>query len=454
MDTSLRICVIGAGPSGLTAAKNLLDAGFHELTVFDRGDRVGGNWVFDADSGHSSVFETTHIISSRRYSQYDDFPMPASYADYPGHRELAEYFQGYADHFGLLDCIRFQTLVESCERLADGRWSVTSRHVDSERTRTETFDQLVVCNGHHWQPRWPDYPGEFTGEYLHSHDFKKAEPFRDRRVLVIGGGNSACDVAVETSRVAQRTDISWRRGYWISPKFIFGLPSDYLHNFVSNKLPWLPRKLRLRGFELLLALLQGRNARYGLPDPDHHLTESHPTINSELLYFIRHGEIHPRPDIARFAGKQVHFTDGQVHEYDAIVACTGFVISHPFFNRDFIDYSEGPVPLYLKMIHPDYDNLHFVGLFQPLGCIWPLAELQAKILARRLTGRWQPPKDLHAAVADELANPDVEQVDSPRHTITVDYPSFRRRLLAELPADYVSRQPIPRERPTLEEVGT
>ncbi|UCC26686.1 MAG: NAD(P)-binding domain-containing protein [Gemmatimonadales bacterium] len=440
----MKICVIGAGPSGLTATKHLLDAGFLDVTVYDRGSEVGGNWVFDAESGHSSVFETTHIISSKTYSQYEDFPMPAWYPDYPGHEHLAQYFQAYARHFDLYTHIRFGTLVTRCERDQKGRWRVTVRPTrgasgtsgpslgPEEDEETHTFDQLVVCNGHHWKPRWPHYPGTFTGEYLHSHAFKRAEPFRDRRVLVIGGGNSACDCAVETARVSARTDLSWRRGYWIVPKFIFGIPGDVLHNRIAQQLGFVPWRIRRPFLQLLLRLYNGPSRAYGLPEPDHPFGATHPTINSELLYFLRHGEIHPKPDVIRFEGREVHFSDGTRAEYDAVIACTGFVISHPFFPDDLVDYSEGPVPLYLKMVHPRFENLHFIGLVQPLGCIWPLAELQSRILARRLQGAWAPPADLDQAIRKELANPDLPQLATPRHTITVDYPAFRKRLLREL----------------------
>ncbi len=429
--TDARVCVIGAGPSGIAAAKALLDGGFRELVVFDRGNEVGGNWVFDADSGHSSVFETTHIISSKQFSEYDDFPMPEAYPDYPSHWQLAEYFQSYARHFGLYPFIEFQTTVERCAKRPDGTWEVTIIR-DSQR-ETRLFDVLVVANGHHWKPRWPSYPGELEAELIHSHDFKRAEPFRDRRVLVIGGGNSACDVAVETSRVSTYTHISWRRGYWVVPKFMFGQPTDVIHNATATWAGLIPPGVRLRTMERLLRVLQGSNSRYGLPEPDHHLGESHPTLNSELLYFLRHGEIQARPDIRRWDGRTVTFADGRQDEYDVVIACTGFEIAHPFFDRDFLDYSTGPVPLYLKMIPEQHDSLYFVGLFQPLGCIWPSSALQAEIMVRRMRGAWRPPADLRAAIRNEIDHPDVRQLETPRHTITVDAPLFRQRLLRELP---------------------
>ncbi|TVQ97667.1 MAG: monooxygenase [Deltaproteobacteria bacterium] len=429
-----RICIIGAGPSGITAARNLRAAGLTDITVLDRGHAVGGNWVFDADSGHSSVFETTHIISSKRFSQYEEFPLPDDAPDYPDHQTLARYFQDYARHFDLERHIRFGRLVTRCTLRDDGRWTVASRpdaDPDAEE-ETETFDRLVVANGHHWKPRWPSWPGAFDGELLHSHHYKRAEPFRDQRVLIVGGGNSACDCAVETARVSARTDLSWRRGYWIVPKFMFGQPGDVLYNRVVQRASWVPLTLRYRAMERMLRLVNGPNRLYGLPEPDHRFGETHPTVNSELLYFLRHGAIHPRPDIARLDGHDVHFTDGTTGTYDAIIACTGYEISHPFLDPELIDYSTGPVPLYRKMIHPTLDSIAFVGLFQPIGCIWPLAELQSRLLARWWTGRWSPPADRETAIRDELANPHLRQLDSPRHTITVDYPTFRRELLDEL----------------------
>jgi hypothetical protein len=443
VNTNRRVCVIGAGPSGIAAAKNLIDVGLTDLVVYDRGDRVGGNWVFDAESGHSSVFETTHLISSKCLSEYHDFPMPPSFPEYPHHSQLASYFSDYAEHFGLRPFIRFRTLIERCDRADDGTWTITGRNTATGEVFTDRADELVVANGHHWKPRYPSYPGTFAGEWSHSHGFKRADPYRGKRVLVIGGGNSACDAAVETARVAEYTDISMRRGYWIVPKFLFGLPVDELNLRSRRLVGWLPFRMRRWILERVVRLLQGPNSRYGLAEPDHRLLETHPTLNSELLYFLRHGDVGAKPDIARLDGHTVHFTDGTSRDYDAIICCTGFEISHPFLDPDLVDFSSGPVPLYLKMLPAHVPNLAFMGLFQPLGCIWPGAELQAKILARKLIGEWQPPVDLEAAIRRELASPDVPQIPTARHTITVEYLAFRERLLAQLGDDWHSPQRSP-----------
>ncbi len=419
------VCVIGSGPSGIAAIKNLRDVGL-AVTCYDRQSDVGGNWRFSEDTGHSSVFETTHIISSKYHSAYADYPMPKDFPDYPSQSQLRAYFEGYAKHFNLYPQIQFETLVQSCKPLEGGRWRVSTEK--NGVLEHKDFDALVVCNGHHWKPRLPEYAGEFSGQFLHSHAFKRAEPFRGQRVLVIGGGNSACDIAVETSRVSTYTDVSWRRGYWVVPKFVLGQPADVL----SRGVTWIPRQLRFWLYERLMILLNGRNRDIGLPEPDHSIGQTHILLNSELVYFVRHGKIKVRPEIARLEGQTVHFTDGTSRDYDTIIAATGYWIDHPFLDKSLVDFSKGAVPLYLKMIPAKIPNLYFLGLFQPLGCIWPGAELQAKLVAKHLTGQWNPPDDLEILIKAELQNPDVPQINTPRHTITVDDVAFRARLKAQL----------------------
>lgn len=423
-----KVCVIGAGPSGITAIKNLRDL---DITVvaYDFNSEVGGNWIYNEEEGHSSVFETTHIISSKTLSQYEDYSFDdfeAGIPDYPSHDQLRRYFQAYARKFNLYPHIQFDTLVKKCNLLDDKTWEVTIEKEGKERV--EHFTHLVVCNGHHWQPRYPDYPGTFEGEFMHSHKYKKAAPFKDKRLLVIGGGNSACDVAVETSRVSEKTTISWRRGYTVIPKFLFGEPSD----IVASKFMFIPFKLRYSISEKLVRFLIGPNKAYGLPDRDHKIGDTHPTINDELLYKLRHGKVYPKGDIEKFDGKKVVFKDGSAEEFDTVIACTGYVLAHPFFEKDFIDYSSGPVPLYLKMFHAEYDNLYFIGMFQPLGCIWPGSELQSKLLAKAIAGTWTRPKNIKELCGREITHPHFNQVQSHRHTITVDYHKFVKALKKEI----------------------
>ena len=423
----MRVAVIGAGPSGISAIKNFTDQGF-EVTAFERCNGVGGNWRFNDPSGHSSVFETTHIISSKYTSFYEDYPLPESASDYPSHKELLKYFDSYADHFDIKKNIKFGTEVVKCKQSDNDKWTVEWCHIESNKKETSNFDALVVCNGHHHEPRYPDYPGEFTGEYLHSHDFKSAKPFAGKKVLVIGGGNSACDVAVETARVAKSISISWRRGYYLIPKFMYGLPTD----LYAIKSRWVPRILRAPFMKYMLERFQGKNEDIGLQKPEQPIFATHPTVNSELYYAVRHGKVTPQKDIQSFNNNKVMFIDGHEEEFDVVIACTGFKIKHSFFDKNFINYENGKVPLLHRMIPAEIKNLYFIGLFQPLGCIWPGAELQSKLAAKHLVGDWKPKKSIKDLLAKEMANPDVPQLDTPRHTITVDDLSFRERLKNEL----------------------
>lgn len=419
-----RVCVIGAGPSGITAAKNLLQVGLRNIVVYEKGDQVGGNWVYSERITHSSVYETTHIISSKKLSQYDDFPMPEHYPDYPSHKLLLKYFQDYAAHFGINDYIRFNTEVTRVEKNADETWLVTLSDGS-----TETFDYVLVANGHHWNPRMPNYPGTFTGDFLHSKAFKSGLIYKDQRVLVIGGGNSAADIVVDISRVAAFAAISMRRGYYVIPKHIMGIPVDEM----SARMMWLPRFIRyqLQRFSLFTAV--GDYRWYGLQKPDHPLMKSHLVPNNELLYGLRHGRVQPRRDIARFDGKTVHFVDGIAEEYDVVIAATGFTITFPFFDSSFIDFSEGIVPLWKKVFHPDHPSLFFIGLVQPLGCIWPLADVQSKLVANHIIGSWQPPADMREQINRQIEQHRRKYLDTPRHSIEVEYFPHRREIEREIP---------------------
>lgn len=424
----VRVAVIGAGCSGITAVKNLLQAGISQVVCYEQNSDIGGNWIFSAEESHSSVCETTHIISSKTMSEYVDFPMPEDYPDYPSHDQVLAYFRSYARHFDLYPYIRFNTRVESAILGDDQRWTITAAAGDSE-----VYDYLLVANGHHNRPRHPEGIAEsFTGRYLHSHNYKTNKSFADERVLVIGSGNSGCDCAVEISRVAEQADISIRRGQYIIPKFFLGKPTDTFNTLLT----WMPEFIAGPLRKLSLRIQVGKYAEYGLPEPNFPVTAAHPTLNSELLYKIRHGKVHPRTGIDRIEGQEVIFTNGYRATYDTIVAATGYYINLPFFDNSFINYEEADrVPLYLRMFHTDYPSLVFIGLFQPQGAIWPLSDLQAKLAANMIAGRWQTPNNLA-----QLAERDSDFIDkaftkSKRHTIEVHFGRFQRRLKQQIPAN-------------------
>ena len=421
----MKVCVIGAGCSGLTAVKNLIQAGIEDVVCYEQSNQIGGNWVYTPEVSHSSVCDTTHLISSKSMSEFIDFPMPDDYPDYPSHDLILKYFQSYAHHYGLMDYLKLSVKVEKVERTSSHRWRVhTSDNV------YEDFDHLLVSNGHHSVPRHPDLPGFFSEEYLHSHSFKTNTPFRNKRVLVIGGGNSGCDCAVESSRVAAFTALSMRRPHYIVPKFFMGRPADSF----NTRLLWLPKKIGdfVRRCSLMIQI--GGYKKYNLPNPDFPITADHPTMNSELLYMIRHGKVHPRKGIQHIENKLVTFVDGISEEYDVIIAATGYKIATPFFDDNLINYSEADrIPLFLRIFHPQFRNLYFIGLVQPQGAIWPLSDLQSKLVANYIAGRVELPHDL-----ETLAEKDSDEIESSflkrkRHVIEVHYHQYVKKLKKWIP---------------------
>jgi dimethylaniline monooxygenase (N-oxide forming) len=424
------VAVIGAGSSGIAAVKALHAKGL-DVTCFEKSDRVGGNWVFGNRNGMSAAYRYLHINTSRERMEYSDFPMPKSYPDFPHHSHIAEYFDAYVDQFGFRDRIRFETGVERAEReTRTGTWTLTL-----EDGSTERFDALLVANGHHWDKRWPEpaFPGAdtFTGVQMHAHDYVDNELFKDKDVVILGMGNSAMDIGVEASYVARATYLAARRGAWIIPKYLGGKPIDRKHPVFSN--PRLPMAIRRIFIEGALRQAVGRMEDYGLPKPDHHLGQAHPTISGRMLDRISHGTVTPKPNIARLDGDEVVFTDGSRAHADHVVYCTGYKISFPFFDEGFLSAPDNHIELFRRVFHPDIDNLAFIGLLQPLGAIMPLAEAQGDWVADQLRGDYTLP-DRAAMFADIRADQRAMRkryVASKRHTIQVDFDRYLYDLAKE-----------------------
>jgi cation diffusion facilitator CzcD-associated flavoprotein CzcO len=300
------VCIIGARSSGITAAQ-VMEARGVDFDCFELGSEVGGNWRYGNDNNLSSAYESLHINTSRQQMEYAAYPMPASLPDYPSHWQIAQYFDDFVDHFGLREKITFRTEVVQVQPVDGGRggYDVTIRPREAEgpEVQTRRYDDVIVANGHHWDPRWPEpgFPGaeSFPGEQIHAHHYRTPEPLVGKRVLVLGIGNSACDIAVESSRVAASTDLAMRRGAHIVPKYLLGVPTDRL---TDSPLARGPFKLQQWSMAALLRLTQGKVTDYGLPEPDHAVLHAHPTVSQDLLNRLGHGDITVRPNIDRFEG--------------------------------------------------------------------------------------------------------------------------------------------------------
>ena len=415
--------MIGAGPSGLTALKNLRELDIL-ATAFERDADVGGNWHYHGSA--SSVYDSTHLISSKRQTEYVDFPMPDDYPPYPSRQQALDYLRSYTDHFRLRDHIALGCEVESVTH--DGRhWQV---QIAGEST-PRTFSAVIVANGHHAEPLYPELPGQFAGDVLHSKQYKTPDLLAGRRVLVVGAGNSGCDIAVEAAKYASAAFISMRRGYHFLPKFLRGKPIDVAGEFLHRwGVPLWARRFIARG---MIHVAVGPLENYGLPKPDHKLFESHPIVNSQLLYELGHGRLSVKPDVYELCGNEVKFTDGTSEPIDLIIYATGFKVSFPFLDPGLILDQRGLPRLYLNAFHPQRDDLFVAGLIQPDSGLWGLADLQCRIIARYLHGLWHDSQSvawfqrLKSAGRVDLGH-GVRYVDSPRHALEVEYYGYRQRL--------------------------
>ena len=332
----------------------------------------------------STVYESAHLISSKRTTEFAEFPMADSVADYPSHRELCRYFADFADHFDLRRHFRFGVRVERVEpvRPEDPAtpWRVTLRNKEGALESAE-YKGVVIANGTLAEPNLPKFEGPFEGELLHTSQYKSAEQFKGKRVLLIGAGNSGCDIAVDAVHYADSIDISVRRGYYFVPKYVFGKPADTL----GGKKP-LPRWLKQKVDSVILKWFTGDPVRFGFPRPDYKMYESHPIVNSLILHHLGHGDIHVKPDIARFDGHTVHFKDGSQQDYDMVLLATGYNLHYPFIDKAHLNW-EGMAPkLYMNILAPRYQRLAVLGMVEASGLGWQGRYEQAELVARYFKG--------------------------------------------------------------------
>lgn len=372
--TSGQVAVIGAGAAGLIAAKTMSQAGF-DVVVFEKGSRIGGMWDIENDNGFAVAYRSLHINTDTYLTQLKDYPFKDGVADYAHHTEMLEYLRGYAQNFGVDRLIRFNSEVTKLAPVpaSEGSgWDVEVNGAPAGR-----FRAVIVATGHLHLPRWPELPGMFAGEYLHAAAYRDPKPFLDRRICIIGFGNSALDIASDVAVVGSRVVVSARTGAFIWPKYAFGYPLTRMAGRVHDLrfLPlgaknWLARTLN----RIVVCMVWGRMSDYGIKLPE---KKGHPISNQFFLSHVKYGRVVLKGSIKRIEETTIWFDDGSSEEFDVLIAATGYSVEFPFLDPALLGNQDTILPLYKRVVPPDLSGLYFVGYFNLDWASNPVYEQQA-----------------------------------------------------------------------------
>ncbi len=413
-------CIVGAGPCGLMTARAFKYANI-AFDVLEKHSDVGGIW--DIDNEGSPMYDAAHFISSRTKSGFPDFAMPDTYPDYPSHRQILTYIHAFAKHYNLYENILFNKKVVRVERLAENDWLVST-----EDGQNKHYTGVICANGTLWAENSPSLKGSFDGVIRHGKDFKMSSELTDKKVLVIGAGNSGVDIACEAATYAKSAFLSMRRGYHIIPKYFFGKPADVF----ADEGPKLPMKIEQWVFAKLMRIMLGDPKKLGLPKPDHKIFESHPILNSDIFSHLGHGKLTIKPDVDYLDGKTVVFNDGSREEIDEIITATGYNFEIPY-AKTYFDWQDNRPKLYLSTFNPKFDNIFAVGFLETNSAAYVLLTENIKLLTNYLKSKEISPekaKDFRTIVTND--QPDltgnIKFLRTPRNTGYVNSDTFRAYL--------------------------
>jgi dimethylaniline monooxygenase (N-oxide forming) len=430
MSDPARVCVIGAGMSGLAATNALASAGCR-LTCYEAGSATGGMWRYENDSGLSAAYASLHTNTSRRRMQYPSMPMSDAVPEFPHHSDMLAYLEAYSERNDLKHHFRFLAPVQSIRRVErDGRgwWEVLARGAQAEQ-----FDWVIVATGHYSEPALPELPGEFSGSVVHVRDYRTPDPFAGKRVVVVGGAQSALDIAAEISTVAEHTMLACDQVHHVLPRRVLGRPLDGFDNSGALAVPLPIVRLTLR------ALMRAGRAtpdRGGLPPAGHPLFETRwPAVlspDSQAALLTRAFE--PRSHLRELAGEEVVFADGSRARADALVFATGYRISFPFLDGDLGRGQGWEFPLYRRILSPHSPGLGFVGVLEPGPGLFEVVERQAQWLAAAIGGELPIPEQraMWQAIDAGERRSRRQFASTGRHTILCNRHAYMRVLGRDL----------------------
>lgn len=389
--------------------------------ILERHSDVGGLW--DPDNQGSPLYRSAHFISSKTQSHFAGLPMPDDYPDYPSGPQILAYVRDVARKEGLYSHIRFGAEVSATAFNADGVMVTTS---DGE---AHTYAALVCANGTNWIPAIPDGFEGFAGEVRHSATYRDMAEFSGKRVLIVGAGNSGCDIACDAAQSAHQAYISMRRGYHFIPKHLFGKPADVF----ANSGPPLPMWLGQRILGWLTRWLNGDVTRLGLQAPDHKLFDSHPIMNTQLLHFLAHGDVIAKPAVARVEGQIVHFADGSSVELDLIILATGYRWQIPYVDQALLEDHQGRLSFRLGVFSRLSPHLYGLGFIETNSSAYKLFDEMADMIAHAIAARAKG-GDAKDRLDQTLAAPEADLngglhlVSSARHQGYIEVTAFRRAM--------------------------
>ena len=411
-DVEDRVCVVGAGISGLVTAKVCLAEGF-DVDIFEKTSGVGGTW-------HSSrTYPDLQTNDPREMYRFADHPYPETTDEFPTAEQVRAYLESYADRFGLRDDLSCKTEVVSIRRASErsgGRhanFRVELQAADSSRQpETRHYEYVIICNGVFSQPHIPAFDGleRFDGEVLHSSELTETDSIADKRVVIIGGGKSAYDCASVAADYAASSTLVFRSARWLVPRYFFGLREDWvlLHRLGQAFLPYHTK----RGIAALLH-------EWGEPLVDlfwrsqswmvHRAVDIPPEmtpdrslpmglegvgVGTEVYRKVRAGEVEPkRAEISAFLDSHTLRLDtGETLKADVVVCATGWNQSLDFLGPELqpLVRDDGFFTLYRHILPPRERHLGFVGYASSIGTTLT-SEAAANWLAAFLRGRIDVP---------------------------------------------------------------
>lgn len=427
--TNKRIAVIGAGASGICAAKVMKEGGF-DVTVYEIGGQIGGMWCFNNDNGLSSAYRTLHINTSRGVTRFSDLDFDEDVQYFPDHADMHRYLVKYADHFGVTPLIRFNTPVddvapESAPANDAPKWRVTTRAGTSE-----VYDCVIAASGHLHVPRHvPMFRDDFTGDYVHAHYYREPEPFVGKRICIVGVGNSACDITGDVCVTSKRCVMVARSGVLILPKLIFGLPFTDISSRLQR--PWIPYSVRRALLKGLTWLVHGDMQRLGFKKPDKRI---HTTSNGTIVTDIAYRRVEVKQGIDHIEGQTIHFADGTSEEFDVLIGATGYRTDLPFISPDVIPVGDNEIDLYQRIAPPDRPGLYLLGFFNTDTALNYIFERQARWVREiELGNAALPPADeMHEAIRQRRAWVKNNYRDSPRHNLEEESVPYLQALKSSL----------------------